>query len=88
MTDAEVRETVQMALEEYDLDDTIARTASFEEEGVMTGNEGLVLYLADGSEYQLTLVCSKPPAVPARTVHHPTADDPHARSTQPGEGGA
>ena len=35
------------------------RVATFEEEGVMTYNKGLVLRLPDGTEYQLTIVQSR-----------------------------
>lgn len=35
------------------------RVRSFEEDGVMTYNKGLVVTLPDGSEYQLTIVQSR-----------------------------
>ena len=41
----------------YKLEDL--RVRSFEECGVMTHNKGLVITLADGSEYQLTIVQSR-----------------------------
>ena len=39
-------------------DEFIYTIGSFEEEGVVTKNEGLVLRLTDGSEYQITVVKS------------------------------
>ncbi len=41
------------------LADMICRIASFEEAGLLTSNEGLVIRLDDGTEYQLTVVRSK-----------------------------
>jgi hypothetical protein len=40
-----------------DLED--ARVYTFEQAGVLTMNKGLVLSLADGSEFQLTIVRSR-----------------------------
>jgi len=34
-------------------------TRSFEEDGVMSSNEGIILTLEDGSEFQLTVVRSR-----------------------------
>lgn len=70
-TDQEVREALQAALEmvaeEHDLADdatleplTTAQGArSFQYAGVMTSDEGLVLTMGDGSEYQLTIIRSR-----------------------------
>ena len=51
----------QVDLEEIDTEHVLGgcRVATFEERGVLTRNEGLVLRLADGSEYQITIVRSK-----------------------------
>ena len=43
------------------LDDVLSRhsggwTETFEEAGVLTGNHGVVLYLGNGQEFQLTVV--------------------------------
>jgi hypothetical protein len=47
-------------LSDIDGEDTLGgcRVATFEECGVLTNNEGLVLRLADGTEFQLTVVRS------------------------------
>jgi hypothetical protein len=37
----------------------VKRVRTFEEEGVLTNNAGLVITMADGSEWQLTLVRSR-----------------------------
>ena len=39
---------------------TCGQVATFEEQGVLTRNAGLVVHLKDGSEFQLTIVQSKP----------------------------
>lgn len=36
-----------------------SRTATFREHGLLTNNSGLVVKLADGSEFQITIVRSK-----------------------------
>ncbi len=48
-------------VEPFEDGDPVRRVHSFETEGVLTTDRGLVLHLADGSEYQLTIVCSRPP---------------------------
>lgn len=72
-TDATVREALQelilLAAEEVDVADYLseessaiidfAETGSYEDLGVLTGNEGLTLRLADGSEFQITIVRSR-----------------------------
>lgn len=54
-------------LEMVDEDETpllyCVRPDTYESVGMATYNQGLVLRLADGAEYQLTLVCSKNPEV-------------------------
>jgi len=35
------------------------RTSTFEERGLLTSDEGIVLSLADGSEFQITIVRSR-----------------------------
>jgi hypothetical protein len=35
------------------------RTSTFEEDGVLTNNKGLVLTLENGSEYQITVIESR-----------------------------
>lgn len=39
--------------------DDVARVSSFEDQGIMTNNAGLVIRMADGSEFQLTIVKSR-----------------------------
>lgn len=72
-TDTTVREALQeliaAAADEIDVADYLseeagavldcAETGSFEDLGVLTGNEGLTLRLADGSEFQITIVRSR-----------------------------
>lgn len=41
--------------------DPVRSVGSFESEGLLTRDAGVVLRLADGSEYQLTIVCSRSP---------------------------
>ena len=44
----------ELSLEDTDLEETrVAR--SFEEAGVLSGDEGLVLRMRDGSEFQITI---------------------------------
>ena len=38
---------------------SLENVSTFEESGILTTNKGLVIRLADGSEYQLTIVKSK-----------------------------
>jgi len=40
-------------------DEFVDSIGSFEDEGIVTKNEGLVLRLTDGTEYQITVVKSK-----------------------------
>ncbi len=46
------------AVEDWD-GDPIEEVRSFEDEGMLTNNKGLVVQLEDGSEFQLTIVRSK-----------------------------
>jgi len=42
-----------------DMDDPVQAVHTFEDEGVLTTNRGLVLTLVDGSQYQITIVQSR-----------------------------
>ena len=42
-----------------DFEDIISRIASFSEAGLLTNDDGLVLYLNDGSEFQITVLRRK-----------------------------
>jgi len=55
MTEQEFAAELTEALEDYD--DTTVR--SFAQHGLMTDNTGLVITLADGSEFQVTIVRSR-----------------------------
>jgi hypothetical protein len=44
---------------EYFGDDNVRSVDSFESEGVLTNNAGIVLRLMDGSEFQITIVRSR-----------------------------
>ena len=60
MSERDFRDIISEALAMYMDDDCpIKKVRSFSEAGVLTGNEGLVLSLEDGSEFQLTIVQSK-----------------------------
>ena len=61
MTETEIREALTEVLFDGDAaDDLDLRDAlSFSEDGVLTSNEGLVLRMRDGSEFQLTIVKSR-----------------------------
>lgn len=60
MSERDFRDVISEALAMYMEDDCpIKRVHSFAEAGLMTGNEGLVLSLEDGSEFQLTIVQSR-----------------------------
>lgn len=48
-----------VAADHFEGPKNIARVATFEQRGVLTRNNGLVVTLADGSEYQVTIVQSK-----------------------------
>lgn len=39
--------------------DGVHRAVSFDEAGVLTNNAGLVVTMDDGSEFQITIVCSR-----------------------------
>lgn len=45
-------------LSELLVEENDAQTRTFEEAGLLTGNSGLVVQLADGSEFQVTVVRS------------------------------
>jgi hypothetical protein len=58
MDEREMAKTIQQALEawyENEVGETVG-IRSYEDEGVMTYNEGLVVRLPDGSAFQLTVV--------------------------------
>lgn len=44
-----------------DLENPVDAVHTFEEQMVLTGNRGLVVRLHDGSEFQVTIVRSRPP---------------------------
>lgn len=57
---------IQYAAEDPDGSGLDCLVESFADNGVMTLNAGLVVALQDGSEYQLTIVQSKPAGSPPR----------------------
>jgi hypothetical protein len=62
MDEAQVQELLQDVLDEVTMDGELpelARAQSFEECGVLTMNKGLVLRMADGSEFQVEIVRSR-----------------------------
>jgi len=61
MNERDFREVLHEALIMYidDSEDVIRKIQTFEDAGVITSNEGLVIRTDDGSEFQLTIVKSK-----------------------------
>ena len=60
MTEQEFREALACMLEESeDAFEGSPRVRSFGESGLLTSNEGLVVRLEDGSEFQLQIVRSR-----------------------------
>ena len=65
MTEAQLREILAEALtlfeeQAQEADDPIFfDSRSFEEAGILTANEGLLVRARDGSEFQLTIVSSR-----------------------------
>ena len=52
-------ESLQLAVENSEeLEDQKPQVNSFEDAGLMTRNKGIVVYLEDGSEFQVTVVQS------------------------------
>lgn len=59
-TEAEFVTTLMTALEDYEPEYTgVESTVSFENSGMLTINKGLVVRLANGSEFHLTVVKSR-----------------------------
>lgn len=58
MNEKQIQDKVQQAVE-YWMEEDLQSVETFEEAGVLTGNKGLVLRMADGSEFQVTLVQSR-----------------------------
>ena len=53
------QEQLQEAIyESEDFEPVVKHISTFEEQGLLTNNKGLVVELADGSEYELTIVPS------------------------------
>lgn len=52
--DPRIREALEA--EGAELVEALRRVRSFEEAGLMTRDDGIVLYLEDGSEFQVTVV--------------------------------
>jgi len=55
----EFEQWLKEAVLSYGGDDKINDVNSFEDEGVLTGNVGLVVKLVDGSQFQVTIVKSR-----------------------------
>lgn len=59
MNEQIIREALEMVLDGEPMEDTALEEAktvqSFEEAGVLSGDEGLVLRMQDGSEFQITI---------------------------------
>lgn len=63
MGESEFVDLLDSLLSDADLTDEygvkLARTSTFEQSGLMTSNKGLMVTMADGSEFQVTVVLSK-----------------------------
>ena len=63
MNEQDIREALEQALSGEMLEDTILSeirmTRSFEEYGVLSSNEGLVLLMRNGGEFQITICRSR-----------------------------
>ncbi|MBU6429569.1 MAG: hypothetical protein KGR26_11190 [Cyanobacteria bacterium REEB65] len=57
-TERDMVEALIEALETNDVDLEVERTSSFEEVGLLTKNAGVIVRLANGREFQLTVVQS------------------------------
>lgn len=59
-TPIDVREMLQEVIDDWSCDSGQGITPrSYEDAGVLTANEGLVLRMADGTEFQVTIVRSR-----------------------------
>jgi hypothetical protein len=56
MNEADIQEIITDAIADQD---EIIRVRTFEEAGVLTTNNGLVIRTSDGSEFQITIVQSR-----------------------------
>lgn len=56
ITAQEFTEFLHEAIDLGDEDNNISFIRSFEEEGVLSSNEGLIVRLNDGSKFQITIV--------------------------------
>lgn len=61
MTEAEAQEALRDILDDpdNDLTECIRSVTSYQDAGLLTMNKGLVLRMADGSEFQLQIVRSR-----------------------------
>ena len=59
MNESDVVEHLRLLLDESDEEFLNCQTRSYQEDGVLTDNDGLVLRLEDGSEFQITVVRSR-----------------------------
>lgn len=57
--EAHVTADVEPLFDDDDMDDPVKAVHTFEDEGVLTTNRGLVLTLVDGSRYHITIVQSR-----------------------------
>ncbi|MEN6385967.1 MAG: hypothetical protein ABFD79_12330 [Phycisphaerales bacterium] len=56
MNEADIQEIITDAISDQD---GITRVRTFEEAGVLTTNNGLVIRTEDGSEFQITIIQSR-----------------------------
>lgn len=59
MNENKVETMLSEMLQDGDAEPQVRRVRTFAEEGVLTDNAGLVLTMADGSEFQITIVQSR-----------------------------
>jgi len=59
MNEINIETMLYEMLQDDEMAPEIARVSTFEEAGVLTGNRGVVVRAADGSEFQITIVQSR-----------------------------
>ena len=59
MNEIDIETMLYEMLQDQEMAPEVKRVRTFEEDGVLTGNRGVVVRTADGSEFQVTIVESR-----------------------------
>ncbi|HUT56490.1 MAG TPA: hypothetical protein VNA25_01295 [Phycisphaerae bacterium] len=59
MNESDIETMLYELLQDDEMAPEVRRVETFEEAGVLTGNRGVVVRAADGSEFQITIVQSR-----------------------------